>query len=466
MESFYLKDLVKAVNGKFLIGDLKAPITSISIDSRTVKKGEVFFALKGANFNGHDFIVSAIEKGASIIVYSDENAVFPNNSIHFPALIKVEDTLEALGALAKAYRAKFNNIKVFAITGSNGKTTTKEMLASILNVRGKTLSNKGNFNNRIGLPLSVFNLSSEYKNAVFELGTSIKGEIAALADIVRPDAAVITNIGYSHLETFINPDGVFEEKKVLFDFVNDNGFIVLNIDDERLKTLEGKIQKKVITVSTQSSAEVYADSISVHEDIQRFYLHHGQDRIFVNIPAKGRFNISNALSAAACAIGAGCNLEEIQKGLENVKLPAMRMDSVVLDSGETLVNDAYNANPSSVRNSISAICESYPKKEVTLVLGDMLELGDKSADYHREIGEFLNTKKLNAVYLIGDMSSEIQKTSVKNKTYHFKDPDELATALNKHARGEKSVFLFKGSRGMKLETIYQKFREALEKRKE
>ena len=244
MESFYLKDLINAVNGKFLTGNPNAPIESVSIDSRTIKKGETFFALKGANFDGHDFIDVVIERGASVIVYSKQDMVFPKNIMNFPALIKVEDTLEALGALAKAYLTRFSDTKIFAITGSNGKTTTKEMLTSILNVRAKTLSNKGNFNNRIGLPLSVFNLSSEYKNAVFELGTSLKGEIATLGNIVCPDAAVITNIGYSHLETFVDPDGVFEEKKDLFDYVK-NEFDVSRSEEVFLKLINSWVMCEI-----------------------------------------------------------------------------------------------------------------------------------------------------------------------------------------------------------------------------
>ena len=210
MENFYLIDLINAVNGSFIIGNPHLPIKEIGIDTRTVKQGNLFFAIKGKSLDGHDYIKEAIEKKVSAIVYSRDNIDFKHLYPSLPSLVKVDNTSIALEKLAAAYRRRFKLLKPVAITGSNGKTTTKEMLSSILSQRGKTLSNKGNFNNRIGVPLTVFNLTSDTEYAVFELGTSEFGEIKALTDITMPYCGIITNIGSSHLEYFKTPQNVLK----------------------------------------------------------------------------------------------------------------------------------------------------------------------------------------------------------------------------------------------------------------
>ncbi|MCL2335306.1 MAG: UDP-N-acetylmuramoyl-tripeptide--D-alanyl-D-alanine ligase [Endomicrobia bacterium] len=466
MESFYVKDLIKAVNGKFLLGDPNLQVKSVSIDSRTVKKGQFFFAIKGKNFDGHDFIKDAVEREVSGIVYSEDDADFANPFPKFPSIVKVSDTEEALGNLAKAYRRRFDDVKVVGITGSNGKTTTKEMLTSILKRKGKTINNKGNFNNRIGLPMSVLDMRSEHKYAVFEMGTSLHGEIKILSDILRPDVGIITNIGFSHLETFNSPEGVFKEKRALLDNVADDGFIVVNNDDDFLKRISHQhYSKKMITFALYGGADIYAKNISLWADKPSFELHTANGSVNIEMPVKGRFNVMNALAAAAAAFGLGLGLEEIKYGIENFTPPAMRMETAVLASGAILINDAYNANPSSVRESVQAVCESYGDGEINLVLGDMLELGEKASDYHFSLGEFLNSQRVKSIYLIGDMSLYTKEGLTKKTAYHAKDEDVLFKMLQRAPVNNKSVFLFKASRGMHLEEIYSKFRGFLDKGK-
>ncbi|MDR0956485.1 MAG: UDP-N-acetylmuramoyl-tripeptide--D-alanyl-D-alanine ligase [Endomicrobium sp.] len=464
MESFYIKELIVAIDGQFIIGDPSLLVKGISIDSRVIKKDEVYFAIKGNNYDGHDFIEEAIKMGASSVVYSRDDINLLKYVQKIPALIKVKDTLAALGNFAKRYKTKFQNVKVVGITGSNGKTTTKEMLNSILNIKGKTVSNSGNFNNRIGLPLSIFNLNSDTKYGVFEIGTSLHGEVEVLTDILKPDCGIITNIGESHLKTFISPKGVYKEKKVLFSNVKESGFIVINNDDKFLRIAPDMSRHKFITFALDSVADVYAKNLKLYPDKTVFTIFHEEDSIKISIPSKGRFNVANALAAASCAIGFGFSLEDIKKGIESFTLPKMRMETLITSQGVVLINDAYNANPSSVREAIRTVIESYNDKKINLVLGDMLELGDKSLYYHLELGKFINNfHNINSVTLLGEMSFYTKKNINNKRIFYTKDPCKLIENLKRIDVDSNSVFLFKGSRGMRLENIYIELLDILEK---
>ncbi|MCL2484707.1 MAG: UDP-N-acetylmuramoyl-tripeptide--D-alanyl-D-alanine ligase [Endomicrobia bacterium] len=465
MEAVYLKDLIKIVKGKFLIGDPNLLVKNITIDSRTVRKGQVFFAIKGRNYDGHDFIKEAIERGADAIIYSREEVDFAKPFPNFSSIIKVEDTLVALGEFAKAYRERFKDLKVIGITGSNGKTTTKEMLASILRTKNKTVSNKGNFNNRIGLPLSLFELDSETKYGVFEAGTSLFGEIKILADILQPDVAIVTNIGFSHLETFGSPQGVFREKRDLFDSVSEDGFVVINNDDEILKKIPHKMYPNVMTFALYGGADVYANNVTLWSDKPRFTLNYGTASVEIMLPVKGKFNILNALAASSAALGLGYNMDDVKAGIESFTPPAMRMETFATQSGITLINDAYNANPSSVREAIQGVCDAYIDSDINLVLGDMLELGPNSDEYHFELGNFINSQRIKSVYLMGDMTAYTKEAISKTPVYHAKDANALFKILEQTNAGKKSVFLFKASRSMNLDEVCKNFFVQLEKRK-
>jgi UDP-N-acetylmuramoyl-tripeptide--D-alanyl-D-alanine ligase len=465
VETFYLKDLVCAIGGKFIKGNPGFPANGVSIDSRTIKKGEVYFVVRGARCDGCDFIKEAIDKGAAAVVCSKDKIDFVKSFPDSVPIVETDDTLVSLGEFARSYRTKFKNIKIAGVTGSNGKTTTKEILDSIFNRRGRTLSNAGNFNNRIGLPLSIFNLTSDIEYAVFEMGTSLRGEIKILSDILKPDAGVVTNIGFSHLETFVSPEGVFEEKKSLFDNVEETGFIVINNDDEFLRMVpRSAVSRKIIAFALDTSADVCAKNIELSPDRIDFELFYKKTSVKITMPAKGRFNVSNALAAAACAIGFGFSLDEIKCGVENFVPPKMRMETLITETNVVLVNDAYNANPSSVRKAIQAVLQSYGGKKINLVLGDMLELGDKSADYHFELGKFINTQNISSVYLLGEMSFYTKEALSSKNVFHSKNSDALLAQLRRTPVAGDCVFLFKASRGMKLEKIYAEFYNTLEQR--
>ncbi|MDR3195439.1 MAG: UDP-N-acetylmuramoyl-tripeptide--D-alanyl-D-alanine ligase [Endomicrobium sp.] len=464
MEIFQLRDLIRSIDGEFIIGDPNLLVEGVSIDSRTIRKGEAYFAIKGKRYDGHDFIKEVVDKEASAIVYSSDNLKHFTSFSKFPSMIKTDDTLAALGKFAKCYRRKFKNVSIVGVTGSNGKTTTKEILFSILNQKGKTLSNKGNFNNRIGLPLSIFNLTSQYQYAIFETATSLYGEIEILSDILMPDVAAITNIGFSHLDTFVSPEDVFKEKKYLFENVKENGCIIVNTDDKFLKTIKDGGGRKIITFGADSSADVTAENIKLFPDQTVFDICFNKESLEVFMPARGKFNAHNALCAAACAVGLGLSLKDIKTGIELFVPPKMRMETVSAKNGAILINDAYNANPSSMRNSIDAVLQSYPDKKVNLVLADMLELGDKTDEYHFDLGKFIGDKKINSVNLFGNIIFNT-KTGLgdKKNVFYSKNSDELLNNLKNIDIDKSSVFLFKGSRGMKLEEIFASFYDFLER---
>jgi len=454
MENFYLMDLINAVNGSFVIGNPHLPIHDIGIDTRTIKEGSLFFAIKGKSLDGHDYIREAIEKKVSAIVYSREDIKFENMFPTLPSLVKVKDTSAALEQLAKAYRKRFNLLNSVAITGSNGKTTTKEMLASIFRQKGKTLSNKGNFNNRIGVPLTVFNLTSDTEYATFEIGTSEFGEIKVLTDIIAPHCGIITNIGSSHLEFFKTPENVLKEKRTLIDGIDDDGFIVLNNDNNYLKSIISQTTKKVITFGLYSGADVYAKNIKLWLDRPMFDMYIDGRKETIELPIKGKFNIFNALGAAAVAYGLGFSIQDIKEGLAKCEPPKMRMQAYTLNNGAIVINDAYNASPTSMHESIKSLAQSYPNKEVILVLGDMLELGENSPQYHADIGKYINSLSyVRSVYLLGDMVNHIKRELSDKKSKFFISKKILCEELMQDLT-ENSLVFIKGSRGMKLDEVY------------
>ncbi len=454
MENFYLKDLIKAVNGSFIMGNPHLSVSEVEIDTRTMKQNSLFFAIKGKSLDGHDYIKEAIEKKASAIVYSRDDVNFNVLVPSLPSLVKVKDTSVALEQLATAYRQNFNALKTVAVTGSNGKTTTKEMLASILNQKGKTLSNKGNFNNRIGVPLTLFNLTSDTKYAVIEIATSEFGEIKGLTDITKPYCGIITNIGNSHLEFFKTPENVLKEKMTLTDGISNDGFIVLNNDDIYIKSVISQVTKKVITFGLNDNADIYAKNIKLQSNKQIFDMYINGKKETVEISMKGMHNVLNSLAATAVAYGLGFSVSEIKDGLEKCIAPKMRMQEYILNNGAVLINDAYNANPTSMHESIKNLAQSYPNKDVILILGDMLELGEKTNQYHAELGKYINSLPyIKSVFLFGNLVSYIQKELTDKKTKYFMTKSVLCEQVMSEIK-ENSIIFIKGSRGMKMETVF------------
>lgn len=466
MEKVVLKDLIRATKGKFVFGNPKQPVLTISSDTRKIKHGDVFFALKGKRFDGHNFVTKAIESGVSAMVVtnlSDQiNAFFPN----IPAIIIVEDTLKALGDFASFYRTQFSS-RMICITGSNGKTTTKEIAHSIFSLVGPTLANFGTYNNLIGVPVTLFELNSQHAFCIVEIGISFKGEIDRLISIAYPDISVITNIGNAHLELLDDLNGVFVEKKKIATGLTGEKYAVLNIDDPYLAELIPELKCRVITYGFNNRADIFVTDEKYHKDTTEFVLHVRSagkpgtvDRVNVKMPAVGKFNIYNAIAAAGAAHAAEIDLQTIKHGIEKFIPPQMRMETIELPSGATIINDAYNANPDSMRRAIECFIQIYPNREKVVVLGDMLELGKHSAAEHKKLGEFLSALPLKEVYLYGDEITNavgpMKKTESNGPKYFPASKiDNLMMQLNGQVTKPVAI-LFKASRLVGLEKIIDK----------
>lgn len=447
-----LSELVRAVNGEFLLGDPRGVINAVSIDTRSLRKGDYFFALSGKNFDGHNYLIQAIEKGAAGLVVSRKDIDIGNPFPAPPAIVCVKDTQAALGDLAAFLRRKWD-IPVVAVTGSNGKTTTKEMLSSILRQKGPALSTSGNLNNQIGLPLTIFNLNKAHEFAIVEMGTSWPGEIGRLAKITAPDIGIITNIGMTHLENFKTDENVFKEKSELIDALPASGTAVLNADDPFLAKAAARLGKKAVTFGIENKADVTCKNLKLWPGNPAFELVVGGRAITtITLPVFGRFNVYNALAAAAAAWKLGMSPVFIKNGLESFVVPNMRMNVINLISGATLVVDAYNANPSSMQSAMRTFAESFQDRDKVAVLGDMLELGDASREEHKKLGQFVDMMPFSHVHFFGPMSVFAHAAVKEGKSTHHENKDHLINDIKNLVSSNTAVF-FKASRGMHFEEI-------------
>jgi len=427
---------------------------SVSIDTRTIKPGDTFYALQGPRFDGHNFIAEAARKGATqVVIHRTVNDI--------PSGIQVEqvkDTLVALQDAARQARLK-SKATFIGVTGSNGKTTTKEMLASILRRAGKTLATAGNLNNHIGLPLTLLKLDADHRFAVIEMGTSMPKDMDILADLTRADAALITNVGHDHLEFFGTPEGVLKENGKLYDLLPQNGLAVVNLDDPLLAPIAKTLKCRVITYSLKQPADVQATDIHTWPAPMRFTLSLAGKKHTATLNVIGTFQVQNAIAAAAVAYGLGIAPDQIIAGLSDFQPAPMRMQVTVLPNGTTLVNDAYNANPSSMQSSISSFCDSFPKAPRWAVLGDMRELGHVAREEHVALGRWLATQPLDRLYLYGRDTRFILEglTAARSSlpVERFRKKRYLLDVLRQAVSQTQPAILFKASRSMKLEQIVQ-----------
>jgi UDP-N-acetylmuramoyl-tripeptide--D-alanyl-D-alanine ligase len=454
MERFTIREVIKAVQGELICGSQRGEISGVSIDSRTIKKGEIFFALKGERFDGHDFLQEAIDRGAKAAVVSKKKKITTKI-----AIINVAHTLTALQELAKFYRQKFNPV-VIGVTGSNGKTTTKDMLKALLSSKYKVTATLGNYNNIVGLPLTLFEISPETEFLVLEMGANHAGEIKRLAEISLPQMGVITNIGATHLQFFRCISNVLSAKMELVQFLPRRGKIALNIDDAHLRSQFKKIKQKIITFGTNHQADVRVNDIAVSSPGEKerlsFTVYEGRDRKEFDLYCLGRYNIYNALAAVSVAKEFGVSLSLMADVLGKFKFPKLRMEK--LKYGEvTIVNDAYNANPTSVKAVLSELISSFPSRRKIVVLGDMLELGRMSRKFHQEIGKIVATSPIYSLITIGEDARFIAQAARKwgmgrNNIFSFKDK-KVASRKLKELLKPKDAVLIKGSRKMGLEEV-------------
>lgn len=452
-----LDEIIEVCSGKLIQGDRSDLVAEVSTDTRTLKGGELFIALQGKNFDGHDFVAASQKKGAIGAVISKRLESPIKN------LIWVNDTLEALGEIASAYRAKFS-LPIVAVTGSNGKTTTKEMIASLLSQKFEVLKSEKSLNNRIGIPMAIFKLSKKHEIGVLELGTSLWGEIPALTKVVAPEVGVITNIAPTHLEELGSVERVAEEKAAILSFAK---HAVLNFDDPIVSQMGSNFRGDIIGFGMDNSAQVRAKGVKLDKEGRPSFeilindLSYGE----VQLPCLGLHNVYNALAAAAVGFIFKLEPEQIKTGLENYQPSKMRMQSEEI-AGVRFINDAYNANPVSMKAAIEFLSQlnlggSGGRK--IAVLGSMAELGESSKQFHRDIGEFFSKLGVNLLICVGSEASHIASAAMgsgfsKESTFEYGFSSEAGVQLFKLAKSG-DIVLVKGSRSMRLEEAIGKFRE-------
>ena len=416
-----------------------------STDSRRVNVGDLFIAFSGDNHNGHDFIESAISKGAvAIIAERDIEVGVP--------VLKVKNARLAYAKLAKAHCAKMN-VKKIAVTGSCGKTSTRAFLEGIFSEAGLTHASIESFNNDIGVPYTVLQLTPEHEYLVSELGANHAGEISFLTDIVQPDIAIITNIAPAHLEGFKSIDGVAHAKSEIFEGLSSNGVAVLNADNEYFSFLKKQARPhRVVSFGIEEEAEVCASNIVFNEKGHAsFLLTLPGEVIDIMLGVVGLHNVSNALAAAAAGFAAGLSIKQIKSGLEKAKPVTKRLVEKHAKCGAVVIDDSYNANPLSVSAAIEALAQYKGKK--IFVLGDMLELGENENEMHRALGVMARQKGINLFYGYGIRTLNAVE-AYGDDGYHFSDRDALAAAIEKNLDKHTTV-LIKGSNSMGMDKVVQ-----------
>lgn len=449
-------DVSRAVDGQ-LAADGNIIIRSVSTDSRSIEPGCLFVAIRGERFDGHSYIREALDKGA-VLVMAEMGASIPEGA---PAVL-VKDSVIALGELAEYHRRRFH-IPVVAVTGSVGKTSTKEIIAATLSAGLKVHKTRGNFNNEIGLPLSVLELDDSHQVAVFEMGMRGFGEIDYLARIVRPDIAVITNIGISHIERLGSRQNILKAKLEIIRGMKDDGVVILNGDDELLSGLRGLLKQNTLFYGMEEFCDVRAsDLLSRGEEGISFSVRHKNREHRFFVPAPGIHNVQNALAAISTALTLNFDDETIEKGLLSYSGDRMRMNIIETD-GVKVINDAYNAAPASVSSALKVLSEIGANKRKWAVLGDMLELGDWAEDAHREIGMQVAESGIDYLVGIGDLARWYVEGALDHgmpleNTRLFQNAEDVKSYLRqKIVKGD--VILFKGSRRMNLDVLATKLFE-------
>jgi len=451
MKKIYLniEDIFNIPTAVIYNPDMFKSIYHISIDSRDIKKNTLFIALKGERFDGHDFIDDVVKKGTCAVIINEK--YFKKLSELEVPVITVKDTIKALGDVARLWRSKLN-ATVIGITGSAGKTTTKEILATLLSEKFKVNKTVANNNNHIGVPLTILSTNEKHNVLVAELGTNHFGEIPYTSAIVNPDLALITNIGDSHLEYLKNRKGVFIEKvAILKETIKNSGKVFINNDDKLLKEFGKKVKSK-ITFALNEKAD-YKASIKGYDKLARpqIEIKNKKNVFSTTLPISGEKNVLNFTIAYAIACELGLTNSQIQKAVRKIKSYDKRLEIKNLKRF-TLINDTYNANPDSMMSSLEILNRIESKKRKIAVLGDMFELGNESKSKHLDLASFINKTKVDEVYSVGKMMKLMnQKLNGKTKIHqHFIDRESLKKHLQK-LEIKNSVVLVKGSRGMKME---------------
>lgn len=442
-----LSEIVEAINGEILVKNNDTNFNKVSTDTRKIEKNNLFIALKGDNFNGNDYVIHATKKGASIIIVDEIKFKIEelNNRV---TIIKVKNTKTALGELARFYRQKIG-IKVVGITGSTGKTSTKDLVAAFLSGKYKVFKTQGNFNNEIGLPLMIFELSKEYDIAVLEMGTSNFGEINRLANIARPNVAAITNIGVAHIEYLKSRENILKEKMCITDFFKDKSSLIVNCEDDMLKRVNKGDKFNLEKIGYDENYDLYAKNIELTCETTAFdVVTKNKISHRFNLNMVGEHNVLNALIGIQIAKEFGLTFDEMEKGLENFNATSMRLEFINKDNF-TIINDSYNANPDSMKAALKVL-GNYSGIRKIAVLGTMGELGDYAKEAHTEVGEFAKGKA-DILLTTGDFK-KCYKEGFKEGTMIFETKQDLMEKLKNMIKTNDTI-LVKASRSEKFEEI-------------
>ncbi|MBC2684117.1 UDP-N-acetylmuramoyl-tripeptide--D-alanyl-D-alanine ligase [Bacillus toyonensis] len=448
-----LKQVEQMINGTGLAEQYEGiTIQGVSIDTRKIEKGNLYVPIQGEHFDGHAFVDKAVENGAVATLWMKDVANSPENL----PVIFVEDTLLALQMLAKNYRDQLD-VKVIGVTGSNGKTSTKDIVTSLLATKFKVQKTEGNFNNHIGLPLTILNLEENTEVAVLEMGMSSRGEIEFLSKLARPNAAIITNIGEAHLMDLGSREAIAEAKLEIVAGLQEGGVFVYNGDEPLLtnRVPEMNLATETVTFGDARANDYYPTTVTLQATGTHFKMNR-EENISFYIPVLGKHNVYNTLASMAIAKHFGVTWEEMKQGLVTLQMTGMRMEIVKKDSGLTVINDAYNASPTAMEAAFHLMNGLDGFSQKIVVLGDMLELGDQEVQFHYEVGKLIDPAKISYVFTYGRLGAQIAEGAEINfpgervKAYHNKE--ELVKDLQAVV-GNNDVVLVKASRGMKLEEV-------------
>lgn len=425
-------------------------IRGVSTDTRTIRQGELYIPLRGERFDGHAFIHDAVQAGAAGVLCEREH--LPGN-VAAPVLI-VRDTLDALQRLAHAYRRHLG-LPVIAVTGSNGKTTTKDLIAAALSSRFNVHKTEGNLNNHIGVPLSLLSIESETDVAVIEMGMNHAGEISLLSRIAEPDFAVVTNVGEAHIGFFAGKDEIAQAKLEIADGLKQNGVLFINGDDALLSAQASGLAHPVLKVGLGEAADERAISVTAAETGATAFTSE-RDGMRYELPLMGKHNVTNALFALAVGRKMGLTAAEMAEGLAQVQLTGQRLQLRKTPQGMQVLDDSYNANPASIKAGIETLMAYRGRARKWVLLGDIMELGQHEEAMHRDIGRYVGKRAIECVFTVGDRARWIHEGALSQKrgrcVKHFASVEEAAAELLKREDPEVVLYV-KGSRSIALERV-------------
>ena len=456
-----IKDIIKCTNGILLVGNEEIECQNFERDSRKIQNGDTFIGIKGEHHDGNELWKDAIDNGADTVIIQKDVTEKEIKKYSNKNIIKVEDTRKALKQIAIAKRNLYEDLIVVGITGSVGKTSTKDIVANVVNQKYKTLKTEGNMNNDIGLPFTVLNLR-DHEALVIEMGMNHLGEISELTKIAKPTLAVITNIGTSHIGNLGSRENILKAKLEILEGMNIPK-IVINNDNDLLHKWAEENDIEIHTFGIENKSEGQAINILKQENSSEFIARINNEEINLNVPVGGDVFILNSL--CACLVGKILNLtnEQIQKGISSFELTKKRMEIIKIKNDITLINDSYNASFDSMKAAIKYLAEEVKAKRKIAVLGDMFELGDFSEELHRKVGEEIANNKIDILFAIGEnakfiVEEAIQKGMDKNNIYYMNNKEELLEKI-KNIMQQEDAFLFKASNGMRLFEIVEEIRK-------